>query len=496
MTMPIDTGGEEPIELRRHLDALRRGVPLIASIAVAVAGASYGVSRALPKHYRAQAIIVEQPSAVSGQATDATTVQRLLNTANTLLHTDPVLAAAARSLRGETVASLRASVDSTVDPNANLIYVTARDTSAAHAAAVANAVAATFVRRQTGLQRERLRVSLAGLEAQLARAEAAPGEAAEVRRLRRRISEVGGALATVGTDLGLGSHATPPKSALAPHPLRNGLLGILVGLFVGVLVALAREQLAPRVAGARELSRVLGQPVIASLPRRRRARAALAEAYRTLATVVRFRVAPRPGPRVVLVTSARGDEGKAAVAVGLAHALAADDERTLLVAADLRRRDVDALVGASPSAGLAGALPKLAGAPPHDARRVLESSVQRLEPSLDVLPAGDVGAESPRLPDSSLDRMAAALGETDYAFVVVEAPALLETADAQALAYRFADVVYVARLGALTAADAADVRDVLARIECRPLGIVVVGAHAGVPPLYHLGGRVPALEDV
>src|SRR6201999_2638210 len=103
-----------------------------------------------------------------------------------------------------------------------------------------------------------------------------------------------------------------------PRPLRNTALGIVLGLFIGILVAIGRDQLVPRVGGGRELSRLLEGPVLVSIPyvrkgRARRSRALTGieyETYQTLATSIRFALTPSEGPHVILITSALHAEGK------------------------------------------------------------------------------------------------------------------------------------------------------------------------------------------
>ena len=122
---------EETIEVRRYVDALRRSLPLIVGIVVILAVSTYAISTSLPKRYKATASIVQRVSALGEASTDTNSLVRDLNTIDALLTTDSVLSGAARSVNGESTDSLRDKVSSTVDPNANLIYVTAEDSTPA-----------------------------------------------------------------------------------------------------------------------------------------------------------------------------------------------------------------------------------------------------------------------------------------------------------------------------------------------------------------------------
>ena len=97
----------------------------------------------LPDRYKATASIVQRSSGVIDQSDNVDSITRDLNTLNALVTTDTVLSEAARKVPGTTLDELRDNVSSSVDPNANLIYVTAHDAEAAQSARIANAVSTT-----------------------------------------------------------------------------------------------------------------------------------------------------------------------------------------------------------------------------------------------------------------------------------------------------------------------------------------------------------------
>src|ERR1700754_1817766 len=257
---------EEPIEVRRYLDALRRSLGLVVGIVVVLAGSVYLVSSSLPKRYKATTTIVQRSTAVIDSNDTVDTITRDLNTIDALLTTDDVLAAAAKKVPGETTETLRDKVSSSVDPNANLIYVTAKDASPQQAAEIANAVSSTFVTEQADIQRRNYERARADLQDELARLEGTADAGTQEQAIRDRISQLGVSIATAGADLQVAQRADAPKEPDTPRPFRNTALGIILGLFLGILVALARDQLTPRVAGSRELSRLLELPVLVSIP--------------------------------------------------------------------------------------------------------------------------------------------------------------------------------------------------------------------------------------
>jgi capsular exopolysaccharide synthesis family protein len=518
MTERIDTGdlerrsasrraAEEPIEVRRYLDALRRGLPLVVGIVVVLAVATYLVSTSLPKRYKATTSVVQRSNATLDSSNSVDTIARDLNTINSLLTTDDVLNGAVRQLSGETLQTLRDEVSSSVDPNANLIYVTAKDASPQQAAKIANAVAGTFVSQEADITRRQLAGARADLQAELQRIQNQSGSAAQVQAIRDRLSQLGVQIATAGTDLTIAQRATAPTTQDTPRPLRNAALGIVLGLFLGVLVALGRDQLIPRPTGARELSRLLELPVLVSIPylgrRRGRRERTLSgieyETYQTLAASIRFSLSPAEGPHIILVTSALHAEGKTTVTMRLGRALAHAGHRTLLVSADLRWPTLHELVDVPAEPGLAELLATLGQASRDEARTLVAGDIQHVAGQrrgvLDVLPSGKKpGDPAALMSDASLDVVFEALGELDYTYVIVDAPPLLGIADAQALARGCTSLLFVARLDRISLENVADARDTLDRLDLQPVGMVVIGARSEASP-YYLRGRVPAFDD-
>jgi capsular exopolysaccharide synthesis family protein len=502
------TGTEEPVEVRRYLDAIRRGLPLVAGIVLALAITTYAVSSALPKRYKATASIVQRTTgAVIDQGSNADAITRDLNTVNSLVTTDSVLRAVARKVPGTTLDELRDNVASSVDPNANLIYVTAKDGDARKSAQIANTVASTFVREQADIKRRQYEQARAQLQNELDRLQTTGRAPEQEQAIRDRISQLAVSIATAGIDLGVAQPADVPNAQDTPRPVRNTALGIILGLFIGILVALGRDQLVPRISGSRELSRLLEMPVLVTIPyvpRRGRRMRVLSgieyETYQTLATSVRFSLPPSDGPHIVLVTSALHAEGKSTVTMRLGRALAQAGQRTLVVSADMRWPTLHELLEVPLEPGLAELLQTLPDIPAADVRdRVAEHvrpSPHQRRGTLDVLPSGHKPADPTNLlADVGLDLVYDALRELDYTYIVVDAPPVLGIADTRALARRATSLLYVARMDRVTLENVVDARDVLDRIDRPGLGMVVIGVRSEASP-YYLGSRVPALEDV
>ena len=145
-----------------------------------------------------------------------------------------------------------------------------------------------------------------------------------------------------------------PESPFEPTPLRDASLAAGLGAFLGVTLVLAYDWVNNRVTTPDEVVGLTdGLPILASLPvhgdqrRRRRRLPAIEqqlvavgsradEAYRTLATSIRFSAVGRT-TSTLAVTSAVPGEGKTTVVANLGRALAASGARVVIVSADLRR---------------------------------------------------------------------------------------------------------------------------------------------------------------
>ncbi len=509
-----DTGdaAEDRVDVRRYLGALRRDARLIATIVAVITFAVLLLSLILPKSYEASATIVLDADVGVFGPPDADSTQRKLATIEQLLSSQQVLDRAAKEVGGgETAVSIDSAVDSAVDETANLIDVSARDGSPDTAAAIANAVASSFLDVQRELEQERLQAARESLSQEIDQLENAPDTAGEIDAIKSRVNDLRVQEASAGSDLQLAEQAIPPTEPAAPRPLRNTVLAFFASIFLGILFSLGRDQLRPAINEPRELSRMFGRPVLSAIPyvskrfsRSRQAVSAIEhEAYQSLRSAVQLAMPPQEDrAHVLLITSAVHAEGKTTVAARLGRALAQGGDRTLLISADLRWPSLHNLFGLPVKPGLTDALALVQRSGINE--YVVPASVHPIsvqganhgpEPDLHVLTSGSKTADPGRVLGSSAMRsLVESATELGYSYVLLDAPPMLGIADVQGLAQLADRVLIVARLDRVTFDQVVDMQELIERLGINPLGLVVIGARVDVSP-YYLSER-PSLTGV
>ncbi|MDR1999330.1 MAG: hypothetical protein LBQ06_05240, partial [Frankiaceae bacterium] len=131
--------------------------------------------------------------------------------------------------------------------------------------------------------------------------------------------------------------AVAPSAPIKPKTRLYVALGLLVGLLIGVGLAMLRDMLDNTVKDPAELGEATGLPVLGNVPWdkvaadvplafRADAHGSRAEAFRQMRTSLQFVDVDKP-PRTIAVTSARPGEGKSHTALNLAFALADAGQR-------------------------------------------------------------------------------------------------------------------------------------------------------------------------
>jgi tyrosine-protein kinase len=476
----LEVPPEEPIDVGRYANALRRSKLLIASIVVVVTGLVLLMSLALPKSYSAQATMLFDEGQSLATTTDA---ERQLATIQKLLVTRDVLSRSAKRLPGESVGSLAGKVQAAVDPTANIVTISASGSTPERAARTANVVAGAFLARERAAEIARIQSAEKRLNAAIAGLKGTPGGAAQIALIRERLSELSVSEATAGSELQLADPAHPPSTPSSPRPIRNAGFAFVAALFVALLVALGRERVSPRIGEPRELERLTGYPILSELPEPRRflrdSQAALEEreAHEALAAVVAAHLPPQRR-QIVMLTSPAADEAKARATAGLSRALAQAGETALVIDADLRKPALEQLFGMEPAPGLAELLAAARQGDTEAAGEMIveppRSASPRRTGSLAVLGAGE--AASPALvTEDALRILFDELAQTGFSCVILNGPPILGYPESRAWARHVDALVVVTRPDRVHPSDAVELRNQLDLVGTPVLGHVVVG---------------------
>lgn len=276
---------------------------------------------------------------------------RLAATEAQVVRLRAVIEAARTSLgiTDESTDAIRDRVAVSLGIDSDLLTISFTDTSAERAKQLADAVAQSYVRFRTALDTSRIDSARRDLEARLSQLRSAGQTGTAYYNQLLTNSQQLATLAKIGTTnysvVETADHATQ----VTPKPVRDGLIGLVLGVLIGLGVTLLVDRLDRGVRDEADVESTLNVPLLARValpggkPKGSRPLVSLenpaspeAEAFRLLRANFEF-TAGIAQARVVLLTSASEGEGKTTIAVNLAVALAQAGRRVALVDLDLRR---------------------------------------------------------------------------------------------------------------------------------------------------------------
>ena len=486
--------------------------------------------------YQSSALVQVVLRSSNNQSSDYTSLlasNQLVQTESQLAVSDPVLREVASHYNGLTVEELSKEVTTSVKLNTQLFEIDVLNPSPIRAATLANDVAATLIKRQiqaaqqvNNRSQQQIQQDLNSTQrqidtitSQVATLKAQPDKQSQIAVLQTKLTGLvqhynqwDTLLAQLvftqsqnGDFLQVAQAAQPGITPVRPQILLNTAVGLILGLFLGMVLAILFEQVDTRVRTPEALADLLGWPILATVWRVDSAKkesiinpsgnSANAEAYRILRTNIGFSGIDKPLHSLV-VTSAFPNDGKSTIAANLAIFMAKAGKNTILVDADLRRPTLQEKFGLpADKLGLSNAelafslqdrpttssnhLMRATSLQPMDALSTTNLSLQPFihpveMPNLWVMPAGPLPPNPSELLDSkAMDRLLLALTNCGAEIVIFDTSPLLGLSDASILVSKTDATLVVTDIARAKKGNLKQIKAVLAQAGANVLGSVV-----------------------
>jgi len=209
--------------------------------------------------------------------------------------------------------------------------------------------------------------------------------------LMQKRAEAGITTAATTSDARL-VNAAAVKALITPKPRQNYLVALFLGLLLPAGFIFLKDLLNNKVTSAEDIAKLTTLPLLGMVGHSRKEqtglidqnpKSALAEAFRTVRSNLRFMTSVTPDQgKIFVVTSSISGEGKTFSAKNLAYIFAISGERTLLINADMRKPNNNTDFGVSSGLGLSNYLAGYVSL-----NEVLHHTLQE---NLHILPSGDI----------------------------------------------------------------------------------------------------------
>lgn len=491
----------EGLNFERTLRVLGRRMPLILLCVVLATLAAFSFSKHQVKKYTATASLVFNSNQLSEQVAGLQAVgnggsqapQQQTNLK--LVQLGDMAEKTARKLgQGLTKNGVQEAVSVSAQGESNIVDVSATAKSPILAAGIANTYVGQFVKEQQTSNHAYYANALALVNKQLATLSS-----------KQKLSPSGIALAGRAQSLGVlaelrngsvevAQAATAPTSPSSPKVARNTIIGGLLGLLLGVGLALLLERMDRRIREPKDLERIYGLPLLGVIPESkalsRAARKAGSaapilsqgemESFHLIRAHLRYFNVDRDLRTLMVVSAAPGD-GKTTIARHLSAAGAAIGSRVLLIEVDLRRPTVAQQLEIPSGPGLADVL--IGSLQLRDAVRSIPLDMPSGEGSegrkFDVLVAGAIAPPNPaELVESNAMEAVLAQAKATYDLIVIDTPPLTAVSDAFPLLRKVDGVLVVGRVGRNRRDVAERLHETLNGVGAPLLGVIANGVKA------------------
>jgi capsular exopolysaccharide synthesis family protein len=500
------------LRLRSYLHAVRRRWLSVLIVTVVIAGIGLALSLAQSPSYRAHTDVELEPTAAditknnALDTIDIATQVQLVTSVGVATQVQQDLSMSDRPNLTKQITAQPVGVS-------RVIRITATSKSASGAADLANAVATAYLANRGATaktlydattttliqQQDDLAKRIAQVQKDLNKT---PQNAQLITQRQNLLGELGDVTAQLTTFRSLKagpggggqviSEATQPTKPFSPRVVFNTIIAMIIGLIVGIGVALLRDRFDDVIYDPDAVRLNSGRwPVVAEIPTFASSQGSgvlpadadphspAGEAFAGLAVNVRYLLAKEmQGSRsaVVLVMSPRAQEGKTTAATNLAISVAKVGVKTTLADADLRRGHVANMFGLDSE--LPGLAESVAGLATED--NTIEVGIDNLK----VLPAGTRPPNPNELLASA--RMKATIKRLSRGskLVVLDAPPAI-VADGFELLDSVDLVLVVVRAGSSHRREMSSLLERLHQLGARSVAVVANDVHVDSPATYY-----------
>jgi receptor protein-tyrosine kinase len=484
--------------LQDYRRVLREQRVLVILIILLFTGAAVGISLREDPVYEASAgvQVKEENSDLSdvGFAAPSTQTPEQRSAIAAQRVSEPETVERAAEILGDTEKrGLGASVAAAPEARTNLVAVTSQSGDAKRAAQVADAFALALVDLTVERSRKGYREQASTFRKTLKTIPKTPANAFTRNAMYDRISRYRN-LAKIAEPATLIRHASVSADPISPKPIRNTVLGFLLGLTVALVAAVIRDALDRRFKNSREIREALHYPLVGHVRDDMLGRSVVGnngqalsapelDAFRIIKTNVEYLDVDHP-VKTLAVTSAVPDEGKSTVSAALAAAFTLSGRRALLVECDLRRPTLAKRFGLNQTPGLSDYL--VGNAEPKAILQPVSLDAGSLpgvngdtaatdQGAFVCITAGTASPQPAELLGSQRFRAFLAQVADAYDIVVLDTCPLLSVVDTLELVPSVDGLVLCVRASRTTRDQARAARAALDHIPPRPTGVVVTG---------------------
>lgn len=429
------------MDLQSYLRVIRKRWRTIAVTVLVVLVAAAVATALSPRKYESTVQFFVSTSDSSSGAElvqGGTFTQQRVKSYSELITTPKVLAPVAKDAGVKDATTLSGKVTAEAPPETVLIEATVLDSSPEQAMKVAKALGKQF-----------------------------PKTIDEIEQ----VSEKRGSPVKVTTVREPSLNSTP----VSPHVFRNMAIALVLGLLLGLSLALLRDRLDTRVRSKNDVAETTTAPVIGTIPFDSDApnhplclttdtHSNRSEAFRSLRTNLQFVDADKH-PRVIVLTSTLPNEGKSTTAANLALALADSDASVCLIEGDMRRPRLMSYLGLEGAVGLTDVLVGSIGA--HD---VLQQFGRH---ELWVIGAGTRPPNPSELLGSQAMRDFIERLRNRFDYVIIDAPPLLPVTDGAVLGALADGAIMVTGSGLVSREQVRSAIGSLEQVNASLLGVVL-----------------------